>query len=217
MYAEPLIVLLAFVTSFCLFHVHRALPARLGNAVAVLDKFADPSGHVILPEQMKQADCVAVIPGLKRASASDHTASGRGFITCRDSGRWSAPGAVIFESSNPDFKIGAQKIDVVMLSMDSNRRRSLLSGRFTIGPDTSAEWGNGKFKSADPNSKVLFFGRTKNASVEFDLDGATLKPDDSGNKALYGRAMPYSEIIGGGGVAPKAAQVFVNKFTATVN
>ena len=94
------------------------------------------------------------------------------------------------------------------------RRRS---SAFLPRRDASAIWGNSKSERADPDSKVLFFGRTKNALVEFDLDGATLKPDDSGNTALYGRAMPYSQIIDGRVVTPKAAQAFVNKLNATFN
>jgi len=218
MYAEPLIALLAFVASLGFFYGHRAaFPARLENAAAVLDKFVGTSDRRYLAEQMRQADCVAVIPGFKKTSAGDYTAFGRGFITCHDGDRWSQPGAVIFESSHLAVKIHNQKTDVVMLSMDDNLRRSLLSNRFTIGRDASAEWGNGKSKLVDPNSKVLFFGAAKNAFLEFDLDRAVLRPDDSGNKALYGRAMPNSEIIAGGGVGPKAAQVFVNKLNATLN
>jgi lipid-binding SYLF domain-containing protein len=217
MYAEPLIVLITFVASLGFFHPHRALSTRLGNAVAVLDTFVDPSGRRIPPEQMKQADCVAVFPGFKKASDSNNAASGLGFITCREGDRWSAPGAVIFESSNPAVKLGAQETDVVMLSMDGNLRRSLLSDRFTIGRDASAVWENDKSQPADSNSKLLFFGRTNNASAEFDLDGATLRPDKSDNKALYRRAMPLSEIIDSRGVAPKAAQVLVNKLNATLN
>jgi SH3 domain-containing YSC84-like protein 1 len=218
MYAEPLITLLAFIASLGFFYGHRAaFPPRLENAAAVLDKFVDSSDRRYLAEQMRQADCVAVIPGFKKTSAGDYTAFGRGFITCRDGDRWSAPGAVIFESSHLAVKIRNQKTDIVMLSMDSNLRRRLLSNRFTIGRDASAEWGNSKSKLVDPNSKVLLFAQAKNAFVEFDLDRAVLRPDDSGNKALYGRAMPYSEIIAGGGVAPQAAQVFVKKLTAILN
>jgi lipid-binding SYLF domain-containing protein len=217
MYAEPLISLLAFVVSLGIFYGHRAFPTRAGNAAAVVDKFVDPSGHDILPEQIRQAVCVTVIPGFRKASARDYTALGHGYLTCRNGDRWSAPSAVTLETSNPAVKIGAQKIDVMMLSMDSNSRQSLLSGRFTVGRDASAIWGNSKSKDGDPDSKVLFFGRAKNALVEFDLDGATLKPDDSGNTALYGRAMPYSQIVDGRVVTPKAAQAFVNKLNATFN
>ena len=200
MYAEPLIVLLTFVASLGFVYGHRIFPTRSGNAPAVLDKFVDSSGRRILPEQMKQADCVAIVPGFDKASAGDYTAFGHGVITCRDAERWSAPVAVTLESSNPAVKIGRQKMDIVMLSMDRNQRQRLLAGPFTIGQDAAAEWGKGR--SADPNSKVLFFGRTKDAFAEFDLDGATLKPDHSGSKAL---------------VTPKVAQALVNKLAATFN
>ena len=92
--------------------------------------------------------------------------------------------------------------------MDKNLRSKLLSDRFAIGSDASAAWGNGASAHGDPNAKILVFGHTKGAFSGFDLDGATLKPDDSGNKALYGKTLSNGEIIAGA-TAPSDAQTFV--------
>jgi len=99
-------------------------------------------------------------------------------------------------------------MDIVILSTDKNMRSRLLSDRFSIGSDASAAWGNGASAHGDPNSKILFYGQTKGAFAGFDLDGASLKPDDSGNKALYGKTLSNGEIIAGA-TAPSSAQAFV--------
>jgi SH3 domain-containing YSC84-like protein 1 len=136
---------------------------------------------------------------------------GRGFVSCRNGGSWSAPGAVTLESSSLGVQIGGEAIDIVILSLDPARRSKLLSDRFSIGSDASAAWGNGKSAHDDPNAKIIFYGHTKGAFAGFDLDGASLKPDESSIKALYGKPMNNADIIQGGSTPANA-----NPFIATL-
>src|SRR5260370_39484274 len=182
--------------------------ARLGRAVATLNTVMD-SGRGIRPEQIANADCIAVIPGFKKGAAVVGIGYGRGFISCRSGERWAAPGAITLESGSLGVQLGGEKIDIVILSLDKERRTKLLSDRFTIGSDASAAWGNGKSAHEDPNARILFFGHTKRVFAGFGLDGATLKPDESGNKALYGKTLSNKEIVEDGAETPAAAQAFV--------
>jgi SH3 domain-containing YSC84-like protein 1 len=183
---------------------------RLGKAAAVLTTMMK-SGGGIRAEQLARADCVAVIPGFKKGAAVVGVGFGRGFISCRnDSGGWSAPGAVTLETESLGVQLGGEEIDIVMLSLDKGKRAKLLSDRFTIGADASAAWGNGKAAHEDPDAKIIVYGHTKGAFAGFGLDGATLKLDESGNKALYGKAMSNGEIVGGA-QTPAAAQPLIAK------
>lgn len=128
-------------------------------------------------------------------------------------GGWSAPAGITLESGSLGVQFGGESIDVVILSRDKERRSKLLSDRFTIGSDASAAWGNGKAAHDDPDAKILFFGHTKGAFAGFGLDGATLKPDESSNRALYGKTITSSEIIEGGVETPAAAQPLVAQLT----
>jgi SH3 domain-containing YSC84-like protein 1 len=123
-----------------------------------------------------------------------------------------AGGAVTIERGSLSIQIGGEKIEIVILSLDKQRRSKLLSDRFAIGSDASAAWGNGKSAHGDPNAKILFFGTT-GAFAGFDFDGATLNPDDSGNKALYGKVTQNIEIVEGGAAIPAIAQPLVSKLT----
>jgi lipid-binding SYLF domain-containing protein len=141
---------------------------------------------------------------------------GRGFISCRNGDNWSAPAAITLEGGSVGVQLGGEKIDIVVLSLDKERRSKLLSDRFTIGSDASAAWGNGKSAHGDPNAKILFFGRTKGAFAGFDLDGTTLKPDDSGNKALYGKSIKNSEVVEGA-ATPTVAQPLISKLASLIS
>ena len=188
--------------------------ARLNSAATVLNKLTDSSGHGIQPEQLASADCVAVIPGFKKGAVVVGVGFGRGFISCRNGANWSAPGAVTLESASLGVQIGGEKMDIVILSLDKELRSKLLSDRFTIGSDASAAWGNGKSVHDDPNAKILFFGQTRGAFAGFGLDGATLKADDSGNKALYGKSITNNEIVESQTNTPGVAQPFVAILTS---
>ncbi len=181
---------------------------RLERAAAVLNTLTEP-GHGVRPEQIASADCIAVIPGFKKGAAVVGVGYGRGFISCRNGGRWSAPGAITLDSGSLGVQFGGETIDIVILSLDNERRSKLLSDRFTIGSDASAAWGNGKSAHEDPNARILFYGHTTGAFAGFGLDGATLKPDHSSNKVLYGKTLSNKEIVEDGAETPAAAQPFV--------
>jgi len=185
---------------------------RLQRSISVLDM------HGVKSEkwsgQFAAADCVAVIPGFKKGAAVIGIGYGRGFLSCRQAGGWSAPAAVSLETSSLGVQVGGEAIDIVVLFLDGGLRGKLLSGRFTIGSDASAAWGNGKSAHEDSIAKVLFFGHTKGVFAGFGLDGASLSADDSSNKALYGKSVTNRDVIEGGTDIPSSAQPFVAKLSS---
>ena len=111
---------------------------RLGKAATALTTIMK-SGSGIRPEQLANADCVAVIPGFKKGAAVVGVGYGRGFISCRNDAGWSAPAAIALETASLGVQLGGEEIDIVVLSMDKEKRSKLLSDRFTIGSDASAD------------------------------------------------------------------------------
>lgn len=181
---------------------------RLGKAAAAFNAVMK-SAHGGEAAQIAQADCIAVIPGFKKGAAVVGVGYGRGFISCRNGSNWSAPGAVTLESSSLGAQIGGEEIDIVILSLDPTRRSKLVSDRFAIGSDASAAWGNGKSAHDDSDAKIVFYGHTKGAFAGFDLNGATLKPDESSIKALYGKGLSNLDIVQGGASTPANANPFI--------
>ena len=182
--------------------------SRLERSAAVL-KTLTSSAHGIPSEKLAASDCIAVVPGFKKGAAVVGVGFGKGFISCRTSGGWSAPGSITLETTSLGVQIGGEEINLVVLSLDKERRAKLLSDRFTLGADASAAWGNGKTAHEDPNAKVLVYGQTKGLFAGFGLDGATLKPDDSANKSLYGQTVTNRDIVEKNSSVPPAANPLI--------
>jgi hypothetical protein len=68
-----------------------------------------------------------------------------------------SPRAIAFETSSLGVEMGADEIDIAILSMDRPRRPKLLSDRFAIGSDAAAARGNGEAAHGDPNGRILWF------------------------------------------------------------
>ena len=190
--------------------------ARLNKATAVFAALTE-SEHGALPGRIASADCIAVIPGFKKGAAGIGIGFGRGFISCRKGGGWSAPAAITLESASLGVQLGGEEIDIVLLSLDKERRPKLLSERFTVGSDASAAWGNGKSAHDDPKAQMIFYGHTNGAFAGFGLDGATLKRDQPGDKALYGKDLKNSDIVDGTATTPSVAEPFVDKLSQMAN
>src|SRR6202167_4233025 len=190
--------------------------ARLTRAAAIFAKMTE-SGHGIRPDRIAGEHCIAVIPGFKKGAAGVGVGFGRGFISCRKDGGWSAPAAITLETASLGVQLGGEEIDIVLLSLDKERCSKLLSERFAVGSDASAAWGNGESAHEDPRAQIIFYGHTKGAFAGFGLDGATLKRDQSGDKALYGKDLKNSDIVDGSATTPSVAEPFVDKLSQTAN
>jgi SH3 domain-containing YSC84-like protein 1 len=209
-----ILVCFVWITSLAEIPARAADPttARVGTATTVLHSIMG-SEHNISMDELNATDCVAVIPGFKKAAAVVGIGRGRGFISCRTANGWSAPGAISLETGSLGVQVGGEKIDIIILSLDKASRRKLLSDRFTIGSDASAAWGNGKSAHADPNAKVLFFARTKGIFAGFGLDGATLKTDESTLTKIYHKPVKNEEVVDGGTEAPAVFKPFLLTLT----
>jgi lipid-binding SYLF domain-containing protein len=181
---------------------------RLERAAAVLHSMTEPA-HGIKPQHLAGADCIVVMPGFKIGAAVVGVGYGRGYMSCRKGDGWSAPAAMVLEGGSVGLQIGGESIDIVILSMDKEYRSKLWEERFALGSEASAAWGNGKSAHEDPNAKFLFYGIAKGVFGGFGLDGAALKRDASGNRALYRKNMTTYEVVDQTADTPEIASRFI--------
>jgi hypothetical protein len=180
MYAEPLFLLIGFVSLLIAGGTHRhdnkaavAASARLQSAVRIVDDLPSRSRNEGPTAQVAQTDCVAVIPSFANDTSSNGTASGQGFLACRAGHHWSAPSAIVLEGSSPAMLADGGKTDVVLLWKDRSFRESLLSG--AVLPEDPAEEASGS---------KLFFRKTKRKFAEFTLTNVAVRPDGPVNELL---------------------------------
>src|SRR5205809_5019081 len=190
---------------------------RLWESSKVLDELVNAPDADIPKDLLKKADCVAVIPGLKKAAFGFGGQLGRGAVSCKKDqgkGAFGPPVMISIKGGSFGFQIGGQEIDVVMLFMTPDSLKHLLRDKVTLGVDASAAGGpKGREASAETNAtmraEILTYSRARGAFAGISLKGAVLQPDKDANKSLYNRPVEAKELVETGVAVPAAAQKFV--------
>lgn len=190
-------------------------PGRLTAAVETLRSLSKAPDAGIPGDLLAKAQCIVVIPSLKSGAFIVGADYGRGFVSCRTAGGWSAPAAVKVEAGSVGFQIGGSESEVVMLVMNKKGVDRLLTTKFTLGGDATIAAGpvgrNAQAKTdAAMTAEILSYSRSRGVFAGVALEGGTLREDDSANKDLYGRALTNREILTGGVPAPEGASAFLS-------
>jgi len=160
---------------------------------------------------LQKAQCVGVIPNLKRAGFIVGAKYGKGVVTCRTSGGWSAPEIARIEGGSIGLQIGAGETDVVFIVMNERGMNKLMKDKFTLGGDASVMAGPvGRSAEAETDAMmhadILAYSRSRGIFAGISLEGATLRPDNDDNRALYGSNFTAQEILHGRVMPPAAAE-----------
>ena len=189
---------------------------RLQTAGVVFTEIMGTPDKGIPKELLENAQCIVIVPGMKKAAFIFGGNYGVGFILCRraSGSGWSAPASVRAEGGSVGFQIGVSETDVVMLVMNKRGTEKLLSDKFTLGADASVAAGPvGRTSSADTDAKlhaeILSYSRSRGAFAGISLDGATLRPDNDANTELYGRKLTNQQIVNGTIKAPRSGSKLV--------
>ena len=175
---------------------------------------------VAIPDNIPQdlldkAECVVVLPSVKKGAFGIGGSYGRGVMICRSgehyAGPWGAPALYALEGLSVGFQLGGQATDFVLLVMNPSGAKSLLSSKVKLGGDASAAAGP-KGRTAEGatdvvmKAEILSYSRNKGLFAGVSLEGSTLRSDGSANEKLYGQKVGAKEIIRDGKVkAPPAA------------
>src|SRR2546426_2354919 len=190
---------------------------RLWESSKVVDELIQAPDSEIPKPLLKRAECVAVIPGLKKAALGFGGQLGRGAVSCKKNagnGPFGPPAMISITGGSFGFQIGGQETDVVMLFMTPDSLKHLLRDKVTLGVDASAAGGpKGRDASAETNAtmraEILSYSRARGAFAGVSLKGAMLRPDKDANKSLYNRPVEAKELVETGVAVPAAAQKFV--------
>ncbi len=190
--------------------------ARLEATVEVFDEVTTMSDKAIPSDLLKKAECVAIVPGLKKGAFVVGAKYGRGFVSCRQGTGWSAPAGIIVEGGSFGFQIGGSEIDVVLTVMNKRGVGRLLSSRFTLGGDATIAAGPvGRSASAQTDAmmtaEILSWSRSRGIFAGVALEGATLRGDEETNRDLYGRRLSVRDIVTGSEPVPPAARPLLER------
>ena len=183
---------------------------RLEASANVLNEIMATPDKAIPDKVMSDAKCIAVIPSMVKIAVGFGGSHGKGVATCRTaSGHWSAPAPITITGGSWGLQLGGQAVDLVLVVTNDDGMQHLLSSKFKLGADASAAAGPvGRDAGADTDWKlraeVLTYSRARGLFAGIDLNGSAVTQDKDETRILYGRFVPFSEILNGK-VRPKEA------------
>jgi len=176
---------------------------RLDAAANVLNEIMATPDKGIPDKVMRDAKCIAVIPSMVKIAVVFGGNHGKGVATCRtESGAWSAPAPITITGGSWGLQLGGQAVDLVMVVTNDHGMQHLLASKFKLGADASAAAGPlGRDAAADTDWKmraeVLTYSRARGIFAGIDLNGSSITQDKEETRILYGKFIPFSDILNG--------------------
>jgi SH3 domain-containing YSC84-like protein 1 len=197
---------------------------RLEDAAVMFSEIMGTPDKSIPQDLLEKAQCVVLVPGVKKAAFIIGGKYGKGFVSCRkpNGGGWSAPAALRIEGGSFGFQIGGAETDVVMLVMNESGMKKLMSSQFTLGGEGSVAAGPvGRDATAQTDAwmraEILSWSRSRGVFAGVSLQGATLRQDVDDNQEMYGRKYETPDLVNGA-IAPPADAAklmgLLNKYSA---
>ena len=177
---------------------------RLRDSYEVMKQILAAPDKGIPQDLLNKAECVVVFPSVKKAAFVFGASYGRGVMTCRTGenfrGPWSAPAFFALEGGSFGLQIGGEATDFVLLVMNEQGARSVMSSKVKLGGDASVAAGPvGRAASAETdiamNAEILSWSRNKGIFAGLSLEGSTLRSDDDANDNLYGKQLNAKQIL----------------------
>jgi lipid-binding SYLF domain-containing protein len=186
---------------------------RLANCATMLEEILNIP-DAIPQELLDKAECVMVVPSVKKFAIGLGGSYGRGTMVCRTGtnfmGPWGPPAMYRLEGGNIGFQLGGQATDFVFLVMNPKGADSLLRSKVKLGADAAAVAGpKGRTALAATDAymraEILSYSRSRGLFAGVSLEGSTLRQDNKANEKIYGRKIAAREIVREGRVAVPAA------------
>ncbi len=193
--------------------------SRLEECGGVMEEILNvPDG--IPQELLEKAECVIVIPSMKKFAMGIGGNYGRGAMVCRSgasfNGAWGAPAMYTIEGGSIGFQLGGESTDLVLLIMNRHGVNALLDSKVKLGGNASVAAGP-KGRTAEGSTdasmraEILSYSRSRGLFAGISLSGSSLRPDNDASAEVYGRKLTARGIVTGPGVSvPPSGRRLVN-------
>jgi SH3 domain-containing YSC84-like protein 1 len=214
---------LALICAGSLFADKQEVVKRLNASAEVFNEIMQVDDKAIPRELLEKAECIGIIPNLKKGGFIIGAKYGKGFLTCRAAGAWSAPSAIRVEGGSVGAQIGGGETDVVLVVMNKTGAEKLMRSEFTLGADAGVMAGPvGRDSTAQTDAmmraEILSYSRARGLFAGVALTGGTLRSDDKDNESLYGKPVEHKAILMGQVAKPAgSAPLFtaLNRYSVT--
>jgi lipid-binding SYLF domain-containing protein len=173
---------------------------RAMKAAEVLKEVMGIPESGIPDELMERAVAVAVIPHVVKGAFGIGGRYGKGLVSHRVNGKWSAPSFISIGGGSFGLQLGVEATDLVLVFTSNDGFKGLLDGKVKLGADATVAAGPVGRKAEigtdiTLKSAVFSYSRSKGLFAGISLDGAAITIDDSANKDVYGKDVTGHDIL----------------------
>jgi len=175
---------------------------RLSEAGTIINELRNSPDKGIPEELWSKAQCVLVIPNMKKAAFVVGGEYGSGVMSCHRGSGWTAPVFMQLMKGSWGLQIGAEQTDLVMLAMNQRGVDKLLQDKTTLGADVSVAAGpvgrsGSAATDAQLSAELLSYSRTAGLFAGIDLSGGMLHADKEADERAYGPNTHARDIVEG--------------------
>lgn len=187
---------------------------RLDRSAQVINEIMGTPDKGVPQDLLDKAVCIGVVPSEKKLAFGFGGDYGRGALVCRrgGDGSWGSPSMFTMGGGSFGFQIGGESTDVVFIVMNGDGAKKLVQDTVKLGAGASVAAGpvgrdSSAATDAEMHAEILSYSRSRGLFGGLALNGAVVKQDRDGNRALYGRDISARDILFASEVqAPAAAE-----------
>src|SRR5260221_7323047 len=176
----------------------------LRQANLVLQGFLN-SNNISLTS-LSKANCVLILPNVKKFGFGIGGSGGRGPLLCRSGqnfdGKWSTPAMYSVGGMSAGFQVGGSSTDFVLLLMTPKVVNQILNGKTKMGTDATAAAGPRRTAASASDAEIPTYWETRGPVCCGIPRSGTIGPDNDANHRLYGKTLTATNIVRETGVQP---------------
>ncbi|HZR26027.1 MAG TPA: lipid-binding SYLF domain-containing protein [Vicinamibacterales bacterium] len=175
---------------------------RLNEAGTILTELRNSPDKGIPDDIWNRAQCVIVIPSVKKVALGIGGEYGSGVMSCRTNDQWGSPLFMQLMKGSWGLQIGAQETDLVMLLMNRRGLEKLLEDKVSLGADASVAAGplgrsGSAATDAQMSAEMLSYSHSQGVFAGIDLSGGVLRPDKEALERAYGAGISARDVVMG--------------------
>ena len=173
---------------------------RVSEATTVFSEIMSAGDSAIPQSILGKAEGIAVFPNTIKAGFVVGGMRGRGVLSARGEGGWSAPAFMTLTGGSFGLQIGGQATDLVLVIMNRRGLENLVRNQFKIGADASVAAGPvGRDTQASTDiqmrAQILSYSRARGVFAGVTVNGSTVREDKDADRRFYGSALDTKQIV----------------------
>lgn len=163
---------------------------RVEEAIRVFQEIAGLTDEGIPESILRNAQGIAIIPGVVKAAYGIGGEYGRGVLLVQDKGVWSSPSFITLAGGSLGWQIGVQRSDLILVFKTRKSIDNIAEGKVTLGADAgvaAGPVGRGAQAGTDLEMKaeIYAYSKAKGLFIGISVKGAAIQIDADANKKFY--------------------------------